>query len=303
MADIVGIGCAVFDLMMILDRFPKEDEKFGARETKVQCGGPCAVALITASKMGISAAYQGILGDDLYGETIRSNLEQYGVDLTSVKTVPGARSPFCVVLSNQSNALRTCIGGGPSGPGLTMKESDVDTGQLKNAKILHLDGMNYTAALAAAKKAREYGVRVSMDADGFSPGHDELLHYVDILIPSEQCARGLAGTDDMEEALGIIMDRYRPETLVVTMGPGGGMLMENGAVRRYPAFPVRAIDSNGAGDVFHGAFLTARLKGLGDYEAAVFASAASAIKCTHFGASEGAPSYEAVRAFLAERRA
>ena len=87
------------------------------------------------------------------------------------------------------------------------------------------------------------------------------------------------------------------------MGPEGGIYMDKGEVKHYPAFSVQAIDSNGAGDVFHGAFLAAKIRGFTDYEAACHASASSALKCIHFGASEGAPSWEAAEKFLAERRA
>ena len=301
MAEIVGIGCAIFDLMMILDRFPEDDEKMSGRESKIQCGGPCAVALIAASKLGVSSAYQGKFGDDTYGLTTRDNLGKYGVDLSGVKIIEGARSPLCVVLSNQSNGHRACVGGGVSSPELQMTAEDVDLSALEQAKYFHCDGQNYEAALCAAKRAHELGVKVSMDLDGGENGREELIGLVDILIPSERAARMIAGTDDLREAARILKKRFNPETLVITMGPEGGMILENDEIRRYPAFHVNAIDSNGAGDVFHGAFLAAKVKGFTDYEAARFASAASAIKCTHFGASEGAPSWEMVEEFLKSR--
>jgi len=73
---------------------------------------------------------------------------------------------------------------------------------------------------------------------------------------------------------------------------------ENGREGRYPVFPVKAIDSNGAGDTFHGAFVAARLKGMDVYEACRFASATSALKCTRFGAQQGIPGYEEVLEFM-----
>ena len=301
MADIVGIGCAIFDLMLILDRFPEDDEKMSGRESKVQCGGPCAVAMISASKLGVSSAYQGKFGDDTYGLTTRDNLAKYGVDLSGVKIVEGARSPLCVVLSNQSNGHRACVGGGVSSPELVMTPEDVVVSQLEGAKYLHVDGVNYEAALYAAKKAHEMGVKVSMDLDGGEKDREELISLVDVLIPSERAARSIAGCEDIEEAAKILQERFHPETLVITMGPEGGIILQDGEAVRYPAYMVEAIDSNGAGDVFHGSFLAAKVKGLSDYEAARFASASSALKCTHFGASEGAPSWEAVEKFLAER--
>ena len=302
MADIVGIGCAVFDMMLILDGFPEEDVKFVGKGSKVQCGGPCAVAMITAQKQGISSAFTGKFGDDLYGLATRDNIVRYGVDISGVKIVAGAQSPMTVVLSNQSNGKRTCIGSGVSSPELQMTAEDADLSLLEGAKYLHVDGMNYEAAMVLAKKAHELGIKVSMDLDWFGVNHEDLIALVDILIPSERSAKIVAKTEDVEEAARILWERFQPETLVITMGPEGGIYMENGEVKHYPAFPVQVIDSNGAGDVFHGAFLAAKIRGLSDYEAALHASASSALKCTHFGASEGAPSWDQAQEFLAEHR-
>ena len=78
----------------------------------------------------------------------------------------------------------------------------------------------------------------------------------------------------------------------------GGLIWEDGKEVRYPSYPVNAIDSNGAGDTFHGAFVAARIKGMSVYDAACFASATSALKCTRFGAQEGIPGYDEVLNFL-----
>ena len=297
MADIVGIGCGVFDFMIMLDHWPEEDTKGGGKESKVQCGGPCAVAMIAASKLGVSSAYQGVVGDDVFGKIIKERLEFYGVDTSALHVIEGGISPSCAVLCNPQNASRTCIGGSRSNlPQL--KPEDVDLEMLKNAKFLHVDGVNPEAALFAAKKAKEFGVKVSMDVDGAREGHVELLDYVDVIIPSEKFVYAQAHTDDVEEGAWYVYNTYKPEVLVVTQGPKGGVMIYEGKLTHYDAFHVDAIDSNGAGDVFHGAWVAATVKGMDPYEATRFASATSAIKCTHFGASEGAPAFETVQEFL-----
>ena len=69
MASVVGIGAAVFDILMTVDAFPREDTKLRGLETKFQCGGPCATGLVAISKLGESASYMGTVGDDMYGST------------------------------------------------------------------------------------------------------------------------------------------------------------------------------------------------------------------------------------------
>ena len=98
------------------------------------------------------------------------------------------------------------------------------------------------------------------------------------------------------------MNQYHPQVLVVTQGSRGGFLLEDGKAVRYPCYPVEVIDSCGAGDVFHGAFLAACVRGgMKPLDCCRFASAVSALKCTHFGARDGIPSYERTLSFLRER--
>ena len=101
----------------------------------------------------------------------------------------------------------------------------------------------------------------------------------------------------------MLMAQYRPDLVIVTQGSRGGILLRGHILTHFPAFPVRVIDSCGAGDVFHGAFLAAYIRENGFDDCARFASAVSAIKCMHFGARDGVPSYDDVLAFMREREA
>lgn len=293
MARVVGIGAAVFDVLMIADAFPKEDTKIQASETKLQCGGPCATALVAISKLGESACHMGTVGDDMYGSYITGQLKHYGVDVSGVEVVPGTSFHSFVLLSGTS---RTCIWnrGTIAKPG----EKQVDLEVLKQAEILHLDGNQLECALYAAQKAHEFGVTVSMDAGGTYPGVEQLLPLVDILIPSEEFSLKITGCATAVEAAKVLQETYNPKILVITQGSKGGFIWQDGQEVRYPAFPVKAIDSNGAGDTFHGAFVAAQLKGMNVYESCTFASATSALKCTRFGAQEGIPGYEEVLEFM-----
>lgn len=296
MIEVVGIGAAVFDILMTTDSYPKEDTKQQGLETKLQCGGPCATALVAMSKLGVTSAYMGALGDDMYGDHIRGAFDKYGVDRSKVRTVSGVQSFHSVVLINTSNSTRTCVWNrGTLPPPVT---NDVDLAMLKQAKFLHLDGHQLDCAIYAAEKAKEYGVTVCLDAGGVYPGIEGLLPFVDVMIPSEEFALKLTGEKTAEGAAAAIYEKYHPQTLIITQGSRGGFIWEGGKAVRYPVFPVNAIDSNGAGDTFHGAFVAASVKGMSTMEAATFASATSALKCTRFGAQEGIPSYEEVLKFM-----
>ena len=80
MMDVVGIGSALFDILMTAEGFPAEDTKMQGKETKLQCGGPCATGLVAISKLGETASFMGTVGDDLYGTFVKAEMERYGVD-------------------------------------------------------------------------------------------------------------------------------------------------------------------------------------------------------------------------------
>ena len=73
---IVGIGSSVYDTLMVTPRFPEEDTKIQGIETKIQGGGPCATALVAASKLGVRTAYMGTLGDDPFGTFMKADFEK-----------------------------------------------------------------------------------------------------------------------------------------------------------------------------------------------------------------------------------
>lgn len=295
MAKVVGIGAAVFDILMTADAFPKEDTKLQGKETKIQCGGPCATALVAMSKLGEPVCHMGTVGDDMYGSFILSELKRFGVGVEGVEVVPGS-SFHSFVLLNLSNTSRTCIWN--RGKAAQPTEKNVDLEVLKSAQFLHLDGNQLECAIYAAKKAHEFGVTVSLDAGGTYPGIERLLPLVDVLIPSEEFALKITGCATAVEAAKVLREKYDPKVLVITQGSKGGFIWEDGKEVRYPVYPVKAIDSNGAGDTFHGAFVAGQLKGMSVYESCAFASATSALKCTRFGAQEGIPGYEEVLEFM-----
>jgi len=283
-----------------VDRYPREDTKLQSLQTKFQGGGPCATGLVAVSKLGVKSCYMGTLGDDMYGDYICNAFDTYGVGRESVRIIPDSQSFHSVVLLNVSNASRTCVWN--RGTVTPPACSDIDLDVLKNAKYLHLDGHQMECAIYASQKAKEFGVKVSLDAGSPYPGIDRLLPLVDVLIPSEEFSLKVTGCATAEEAAAQLYETFRPEVLIITQGSRGGFIWEKGKAVRYPVFPVNAVDSNGAGDTFHGAFIAARVKGMDVREAAAFASATSALKCTRVGAQEGIPGFEEVLSFMKENK-
>ncbi len=296
---VVAIGANVLDTLICAPVFPNEDTKLKADEI-IKCGGgPAATGLVAASKLGADCTFLGNLADDDGGAFLKKDFEKYGVNADHCTVLNGYGSFLSFVVLSAESKSRTCLFHRGNLPGMVL--SDAQKEIIKESDLLMVDGNDLEAAIAGAKLARENGVDVLYDAGGLYEGIEGLLPYANILIPSYEFATGFTKTDNAEDAAKKLYEAYHPELVVITDGKNGGYLYDGDKFVHYPAFPVEAVDSNGAGDVFHGAFAFARVSGRGPMEACIFSSAVSALKCTKVGARDGVPNYQETINFLKER--
>lgn len=281
MKRVVGLGANVWDTLIRCRCFPTEDKKTRAEEIVRTGGGPVGNALVVMSRLGAETAVIGAFADDAAGGEILSELRSFGVSVDHATVLSGKTSFTSYILLSEETGSRTCLydrGSVPDDP------SVLDLSPLDSAQLLHLDGNYVQCAIRAAKYARERGVKVSLDAGGVYAGIEELLPLVDILIPSAEFAMAVTEASDARTATERLAEKYAPELLVVTDGASGGYYLDGGEILHYDSFPVKAIDTNGAGDTFHGAWIAAYLDGMNVSEACRFASAVAAYKCRHVGA-------------------
>lgn len=298
MTDIVGIGACVMDTLIKLPRYPAEDTKLRALSSKQAGGGPVATGLTAAAKLGCRAGYIGVLADDAGGSFLKADFQKYGVDCSETVSVGGCRSFTSQIWLSESEKTRTCVFDKGDLPPLSL--SDSQKRAVKEARLLMLDGNELSAAIDAAHIAKENGADVLYDAGGLYEGVERLLPLASILIPSEEFALGITGLTTAEQAAEKLYGDFGPKVVVITQGKRGGIMFDGSSVRGYPALPAEVVDSNGAGDVFHGAFAAGLMHGYSYYDCCIFASAVSAIKCTGFGARESVPNFDTVIKYLKE---
>lgn len=299
MIKIVGIGANVCDTLITVPNYPKEDTKLRANTVSQSGGGPCATGLVAASKLGEKCAYIGTLTDDSAGKFLMEDLKKYGVSTEFVNVNPGHTSFSSYIVLAEDEATRTCVFHKGDIPKWELTEAQKKA--IADSEILMIDGNDMDEAIEGVKIARENGTKVLYDAGGLYDGVEKLLPYADILIPSEEFALGHTGTKCAEDAAKILFEKYSPEIVVITQGKAGGIVFDGKEINRYPAFLVEAVDSNGSGDVFHGAFAFAITNKMSYNKACIFSSAVSALKCTKIGARCGVPTYEETIEFLKER--
>ena len=279
---VVGIGACVMDTLITVPGYPKEDTKLRALSSKIAGGGPTATGIVACAKLGVRSGFLGTLANDNGGKFLLEDFAKYGVDTTFVKLLDGYRSFASTIWLAKDTATRTCVYDKGDLPALVLDE------------VMEMD-----AAEKACQVAKQNGTKVLYDCGGLYEGVERLLKLTDVMIPSEEFALAHTGSKTVEEAALKLYEMYHPQVVVITCGKDGGVIYQ-GALERYPAFPVDAVDTNGSGDVFHGAFAAAMVKGYSYPDCCVFASAVSALKCTGIGARESVPDEQAVYRFLAE---
>ncbi len=278
--DAIGIGLAVRDVSVLVDRYPEPDEKMRARELHESGGGPAPTALVTLARLGRKTALSATVGDDAVGRFILDGLLRENVDVGAVSVRKDFVSPTSVILVESG---RRTIMEPPRGVDFPLDWDDVRKLPLENASALLVDARVVEVQIRAARIVRKAGGLVVLDCGHPRDGVDELMVESDIAIVSSTYPAALLGDEvNVEEFLRQVHERLPrtgPAIAGVTLGPLGCVILSQEGFLRAEALKVQAIDTTGAGDVFHGAFLHAFLKTHSVESSARFANAAAGRKC------------------------
>lgn len=300
MFDVVGLGCACVDFLGIVPYMPGLDDEIQMLAASRQGGGEVATALVALARLGSTASYVGQIGDDPSGDLITTEFEQYGVDTSHLLVERGATSQTSIVLVDDESGKRTILG-----VPFTASEiapDQIRPGFVEKARYLLLDGTARQAALEAARRARSAGVPVVLDADvlALDSEIEALLDLTDILIPSKSFSQRFTGTENVEKALETFRS-FGASIVLITLGEDGCVCHADGDIFHTPIFEVDVVDTTGAGDVFHGAFVRGLLQDWQLAQTVEFAAAVAAIKCAKLGGRAGIPTAGEAASFLASR--
>jgi sugar/nucleoside kinase (ribokinase family) len=296
---ILCAGIIVLDEVFRVDRFPQPDAKTEAQSFFIVNGGCAANAAVAIARLGGRAALAGPLGgppgEDANGDRLLAVLAREEIDCTGCQRlagVPTALSAIFIdargdrmIVTHRDDRLAAAT---PADP----------TGLVACADAVVADNRfpEFVRPICAAARAR--GLTVVLDADRPTQISDELFRIATHVVFSAECLRATTGLDDLGVALAAIAGTT-PSFLAVTQGPRDVLWREGAALRKSPVFAVDAIDTLGAGDVFHGAFTLALAEGRDVVAALRFAAAAAGLKCTRLGGSMATPRRAEVEALLA----
>ena len=282
--DFVGAGINSLDTLIRLPHFPSYDSKVEVISTELLPGGQVATAAVACHRWGLSTRYIGKIGDDYAGRLQRESLERECMELHLIE-VPDCESQVAFILVDQSSGERTILW--KRDPRLDFLNDELRPEWITNARLLHVDGHPCGPSALAARWAREAGVMVLADLDNLYPGVEELLEQVDFLIAAREFPERVLGISDPLESLPEIVRRFGCQVAGVTLGQEGALAWDGREFHYSPAFQVEAVDTTGAGDIFHAGFAYCLLKGRALPDALEFSCAAAGLNCTALGARGG----------------
>lgn len=298
--DVVGLGLATLDILAQTPRLPQSNDCFPIAALEMQGGGPVATALVALARLSASCHYLGSLSADDTAKQIVAELQRSGIKTGHCPQRDSGVSSASVILVEQSNGQRAILF--QKSTSLDLQPEEVPEDLIKSARALHLDGFFTPAALHAAHIARENGVLVSFDGGAGELMWDELtelLPLVDILVVAKKFALETIGTLDVLAAGAQLLEIYHNQQVVITDGENGSWYWDRTTHFHQGAFQVDVVDTTGAGDTFHGAYLYAVLQPDWTPQYRLkFASAVAALKCKQLGGRKGIPTLAETLVFL-----
>ena len=290
MLDVVGVGLNATDTFIPVAHYPARGSKVEFRSAQVLPGGQVATAMIACQQWGLRTRYIGKVGDDHAAVLHRAEFARAGVE-AHLFTAPGCPSQQAFILVDDSGE-RTVLW--KRDDRLTLRPEELQQDWIVNARALHVDGHDTVAAAAAASWARATKIPVIADVDDLYPGVETLLKSVDYLITSRDIPGRLMQEPNLKNSLPALQKRFGSRLTAATLGEEGVLAWDGTQFHYAPAFRIDPVDTTGAGDIFHAAFIYTLLQCWPLPRQLDFACAAAALNCTALGARAGIHSVAAI---------
>jgi len=295
--DLVGLGICSVDFLGLVKQYPAAGEKIPMTAFAKQGGGLTGTALVAAARLGAKIAYIGKLGDDEYSRFVVEEFQKDGVNVDHVILAEDAQPPVAFIHVEQSSGERRIARYWKE---FDLKPEELEADIIRNSRILFLEHHFVEAGIFAASLIKQTGGLVVVDAERNVAGFDQILHSADYIISSQNFAAQQTGNADPEQSAHWLQQKYGG-IIVVTAGENGAFCRTPETIFYQPAFSVDVVDTTGAGDVFHGAFMVGLMENWPLPKILEFAAAVAAMKCRGLGGRAMIPRREEVTTFLREK--
>ena len=305
-ARVVVLGSLHLDIMVHAPDRPKKGETLPGSAWGYKAGGKGGNQAVAAAQFGARASMVGRVGDDDFGKRLLRHLMDAGVDVEYVHTDPEAGSGMSVAIIDAEGDYGAVI---VSGANLRLSNQDLEEARevIRSAQVLVLQNEVLDATnVAAAKSAKDYGLRVILNAAPARPLGPDLSAHVDLLVVNAVEAEMICGVvvsslSAATEAAALLSEQVAK--VVVTAGGLGLAAAERGSTPyAEAAHRVKLIDTHGAGDAFIGALAARWARGASVVEAVRFANAAAALFVSTPANHKKTVTSDQVIRFLSEHR-
>ena len=291
----VGVGLNATDTLISVSEFPGPGSKADVHGLQVMPGGQVATAVIACARWGLRTRYLGKLGDDAAADIHREAFASAGVE-TQIATVHSCHSAQSHIIIDGKGERSVFW---HRDPRLALVPEELKREWITAARVLLVDGCDTAAAAQAARWAREAGIPVIADLDDVYPSIELLLAKIDYVIVSRDLPARISGKAHLREALQWLQQMFGSRLAAATLGTEGVLAWDGRQFHHSAAFRVSAVDTTGAGDIFHAGFIFGLLQDWPLQRGLDFACAAAALNCTAAGARGRIASVAEIERFTA----
>lgn len=291
MMKVLCLGQAAYDITLPIDHYPVENKKVRI-PSRVECGGGsssnCAYLL---SKWGLNTYFAGVVGSDYYGSKIKEEFMQGNVNTKYLQTSDEYGTTASYIIANTTVGSRTILTN--RDPNIKMFPTEIK----EKFDFLLFDGYEKDIALQLINDNPD-SIKI-LDAGSMKEATVELGHLVDYLVCSKDFAEEFTGMKVDYENISSLITIYNTlkkefqNKIVITLESKGCFTYDNG-YKLVPSIPMKAVDSTGAGDIYHGAFMYCIAKNYDLVKTMIISNIAGALSVTKIGGRYSIPSLEEV---------
>lgn len=305
--EVITVGELNVDLILNdIGGFPEVGKEKMANKMTLTLGSSSAIFASNLSSLGAKVSFLGKIGNDMFGELVKSSLTDKGVDISYLTTEPDLPTGVTVVLNyDEDRANVTCAG---AMEGLTVE--DVTEKALNSAQHMHFASLYLQKGIQPDvielfKKAKNLGLTTSIDTqwdpeEKWEFNYQELLPYVDLFMPNATELKFLTKSETVEEAIEKVKE-YGNNIVIKNGSKGSILVKKDGTQKSLPAFlNTKVIDAIGAGDSFNAGFVFKFIQGATLEECQRFGNLTGALNTTGSGGTSAFSSHEKIIATAKE---
>lgn len=298
---IVVIGSSNIDMIARVNHLPLPGETVGEARFMQAYGGKGANQAVAAARMGGEVTFVTALGNDMYAELLKENFSKEGIATDQI--IIDSQNPTGTALILVAENAENCIAVAPGANGsLSTSYMEKIAQTLEGADIVVMQAeIPYETIKQVAIAAHQRGIKIMFNPAPACYIDSELMSIIDILVVNESEAQYISNSLIEEGNIDQIAQKLRDagaKAVIITLGHKGSYLKTDSEAYFIPSYPVNAIDTTAAGDVFCGALAVACINGCISSDALRFASAAAAIAVTRIGAQPSIPVLAEVQEFM-----